>query len=135
MLIDSIPPISKVDEINFDRPEIYFGEKTNNYILVNTQEDEFDYPDGDANKYCKYEGTAGIPLNAMNRLMFSIRERSVKMLVSSNINSKSRIVLNRNIEHRVRKIMPMLHYESDPYMVAVDGKLYCQENIPGQSLS
>ena len=46
------------------------------------------------------------------------------MLVSSNINSKSRIVLNRNIEHRVRKIMPMLHYESDPYMVAVDGKLY-----------
>ena len=54
MLIDSIPPISKVDEINFDRPEIYFGEKTNNYILVNTQEDEFDYPDGDANKYCKY---------------------------------------------------------------------------------
>lgn len=124
MLIDSIPPISKVDEINFDRPEIYFGEKTDNYILVNTQEDEFDYPDGDANKYCKYEGTAGIPLNAVNRLMFSIRERSVKMLVSSNINSKSRIVLNRNIEHRVRKIMPMLHYESDPYMVAVDGKLY-----------
>ncbi len=124
MQIDSIPPISRVEEIQFERPEIYFGEKTNNYILVNTQEDEFDYPDGDTNKYCKYEGTAGIKLNPLNRLMFSIRERSVKMFVSSNITGDSKIILNRDIKKRVRKIMPMLQYEKDPYMVAVDGKLY-----------
>ncbi|MCB6367888.1 UPF0182 family protein, partial [Intestinibacillus massiliensis] len=49
MLIDSIPPISDVQEIQIKRPEIYFGEKTDNYILVNTNEEEFDYPDGDNN--------------------------------------------------------------------------------------
>lgn len=124
MLIDSIPPISDVEEIQINRPEIYFGEKTDNYILVNTNEEEFDYPDGDNNKYATYEGDAGIKLNMLNKMMFSIRERSLKLLVSSNIDSDSRIVINRNIEDRVQKIMPYLEYDSDPYIVTADGKLY-----------
>lgn len=124
MMIDSIPPVSEVEEIQITRPEIYFGEKTNNYVLVNTDEEEFDYPDGDSNKYTTYEGEAGIPLNLLNKTMFSIRERSLKLLVSSNITSDSRIVINRNIEERVREIMPYLEYDSDPYIVAADGKLY-----------
>lgn len=125
MLISGIPPISQVDEINVTRPEIYFGELTNNYVLVNTDEAEFDYPDGDENKYTKYEGEAGIKLNLLNRVMFSIREQSLKLLVSSNIDSNSRIIINRNIEQRVRKIMPYLRYDEDPYIVASDdGKLY-----------
>lgn len=124
MLIDSIPPVSQVKEIETTRPEIYFGEKTNNYILTNTDEEEFDYPDGSANKYTTYEGDAGIKLNFINKAMFAIKERSLKLLVSSNINSESKIIINRNIEQRVRKIMPYLQYDSDPYVVAVDGKLY-----------
>ncbi len=124
MLISGIPPISSVEEIQIQRPEIYFGESTNNYILVNTDEEEFDYPDGDSNKYTKYQGTAGIKLNPLNRLIFAIRERSLKLLVSTNINNDSRIVINRNIENRVKKIMPYLVYDQDPYIVVADGKLY-----------
>lgn len=124
MMIDSIPPVSEVEEIQLKRPEIYFGEKTDNYVLVNTNEEEFDYPDGDNNKYSTYEGAAGIKLNMLNKVMFSIREGSLKLLVSSNITSDSRIVINRNIEERVRKIMPYLEYDSDPYIVTADGKLY-----------
>ena len=93
-------------------------------MLVNTNEEEFDYPDGDNNKYSTYEGAAGIKLNMLNKVMFSIREGSLKLLVSSNITSDSRIVINRNIEERVRKIMPYLEYDSDPYIVTADGKLY-----------
>ena len=88
MLIDSIPPVSRVDEINIKRPEIYFGELTSNYALVNTSEDEFDYPDGNSNKYARYEGDAGIKLNPINRLMFAIREHSLKTLVSGNIRER-----------------------------------------------
>ncbi len=124
MLIDSIPPVSEVGEIQITRPEIYFGEKTNNYVLLNTNEEEFDYPEGNNNKYSTYEGTAGIKLNLLNKTMFSIRERSLKLLVSSNITSDSKIVINRNIEQRVREIMPYLDYDSDPYIVTADGKLY-----------
>ena len=124
MLIDSIPPVSDVEEIQITRPEIYFGELTNNYIITNTDEQEFDYPSGEDNIYSTYEGTAGIKLNMFNRLLFAIREQSLKMLVSTNIDSNSRIIINRNIEKRVQKIMPFLEYDADPYIVTADGKLY-----------
>ncbi len=124
VLIGGIPPQSSVDEIDIKRPEIYFGELTNNYILVNTSEEEFDYPDGNSNKYTKYDGDAGIKLGLINRFMFAVREQSVKLLVSSNIKSDSKIIINRNIEHRVKQIMPYLEYDSDPYMITDNGKLY-----------
>lgn len=124
MLIDSIPPVSSVEEIDITRPEIYYGEMTDNYVLVNTSEDEFDYPDGNSNKYAKYEGEAGIKLNPLNRVMFAIREHSLKTLVSGNIKSDSKILINRNISERVREIMPYLSYDDDPYMITENGKLY-----------
>ena len=124
VLIGNIPPESEVDEIQITRPEIYFGELSNEYIVVNTDEKEFDYPDGQSNKYTTYEGKAGIKLNLFNRLLFSIKEGSLKLLVSSNIDSDSKIIIYRNVMERVQKIMPKLAYEADPYMVTVDGKLY-----------
>ncbi|MCI7146438.1 MAG: UPF0182 family protein [Clostridiales bacterium] len=123
MLIDSIPPSSSVD-LQITDPEIYFGEMTNDYVLVNTSEDEFDYPDGNSNKYCQYEGDSGIKMNLMSRILFSVKEKSLKMLVSGNINSDSQILIYRNIMDRVQKIMPYLDYDEDPYMVTVDGHLY-----------
>ena len=124
VMIKNIPPESKVNEIQIERPEIYFGELSKDYILVNTSEDEFDYPSGDSNKYTQYQGKAGIEMNLLNRVMFAIRERSLKILVSSNIKSDSKIIINRNVMERVNKIMPYLSYESDPYSVVADGKLY-----------
>lgn len=124
MLIENIPPASEIPEIEITRPEIYFGELTDNYILVKTDEQEFDYPDGSSNAYCTYEGTAGIEMNLLNRFMFTVREQSLKILVSTNINSDSRIIINRDVLKRVNEIMPYLSYEDNPYLVTVDGNLY-----------
>lgn len=124
VLIGNIPPESTVEEIQITRPEIYFGELSNEYIIVNTDEMEFDYPDGATNKYTQYEGTAGIKMNFFNRLVFAVREGSMKLLVSSNIDSDSKIIINRNVMARVQKIMPQLSYENDPYLVTDNGKLY-----------
>lgn len=124
VLIKNIPPESSVSEIQVDRPEIYFGELSNDYILVNTSEDEFDYPEGSSNKYTQYEGSAGIKMNLFNRVLFAIREQSMKLLVSSNIKSDSKIIINRNVVNRIREIMPALSYENDPYTVVVGGKVY-----------
>jgi uncharacterized membrane protein (UPF0182 family) len=124
IMIENIPPVSTVDEIpEISRPEIYFGELQKEYIITGTDEEEFDYPDGDSNQYTMFEGDTGVSLNAFNRLFFSIQERSMKLLVSSNISSQSKIHVNRDIKQRVVKIMPYLEY-SDPYMVTVDGHLY-----------
>lgn len=124
MLTGSIPPESKAKEISITRPEVYYGEMTNDYALTGAKDDEFDYPDGDQNKYARYEGAGGIRLNPFHRLMFSIRERSLKLLVSSNIKSNSKILIYRNVRERVQKIMPYLTYEEAPYMVTANGKLY-----------
>ncbi|MDR0518649.1 MAG: UPF0182 family protein [Clostridiales Family XIII bacterium] len=123
MLIKSIPPESQVKEIDIERPEIYFGELQNEYIITNTDEKEYDYPEGDKNKYSTYKGGHGISLSPFNKLMFALREQSMKLLVSSNIDSNSKIIINRNIAERVRHIMPFVDY-ADPYIVTVNGKLY-----------
>ena len=47
-------------KLNCDRPEIYFGEKTFDYVVVNTKQQEFDFPKGDLNVYTNYEGDGGI---------------------------------------------------------------------------
>lgn len=124
VLIGNIPPESAVENIQITRPEVYFGELSNEYVVVNTDEDEFDYPSGESNAYTRYEGDAGIKMNLFNRMVFAAKEGSFKLLISSNINGDSKIIINRNVMDRVRAIMPYLSYEDDPYMVTVDGKLY-----------
>ena len=124
VIVKNIPPQTEFTELKVERPEIYFGELSSDYIIVGTNETEFDYPDGQENKYTAYEGEAGIKLNLLNRLMFAIREGSMKLLVSTNVNSNSKIIINRNIKDRVQLIMPYLTYEDDPYAVLIDGKVY-----------
>jgi len=124
MLIDSIPPVSQVPEIEFANPEIYFGEDTHNYVIVGTNEQEFDYPSGDSNVYTTYEGNAGIKMNLLNRILFSLRMSDLQLLVSTNITNDSKIIINREINNRVRTIAPFLAYDDDPYIVAADGGLY-----------
>ena len=132
MLIRNIPPESDVPEINirtpYGRPEIYFGRMTNDFILVNTTEPEFDYPIGGAddgrNAEVFYEGDAGIKLNFFNKLLFSIREGNLRILVSGALTDESKIIINRNVMQRVQTIMPQLSYDPEPYMVTANGRLF-----------
>lgn len=125
MLVRNIPPTTTTD-IKINRPEIYFGEKTNNYIIVNTDEKEFDYPSGSDNVETLYEGKSGIKLSFVNKLLFSLREGSYRLFISNNIDSNSRILINRNIIDRVFEIAPFMYFDPDAYIVVnqEDGKLY-----------
>ena len=133
MLLRNIPPVSDVSEIDMarpnGRPEIYFGRMTNDFILVNTSTPAFDYPIGGADdgrnaEVEHYTGDAGIKMNFINRLLFSIRERELRILVSGALTDESKIVINRNIVKRVQTIMPYLTYDPEPYMVTADGRLF-----------
>ena len=131
MLIRNIPPVSDVEEIQIDNASIYFGRMTNDFILVNTTEPEFHFPvgasdsdTGGGNAETFYEGDAGIKMNFINKLMFSIRERNLRILVSGALTQDSKIVINRNIMKRVQTIMPRLIYDNEPYMVIADGRLF-----------
>ena len=124
MIVRNVPPVSDYEELKVTVPQVYFGELTNDYVIVNTDEQEFDFPMGEQLQTTKYQGTAGIKLNFLNKLLYSIRQSSFKMLVSGGVNSDSRIIINRNIVDRVNKIAPFLSYDDDPYAVLVNGKIY-----------
>ncbi|MDP4147301.1 MAG: UPF0182 family protein [Bacillota bacterium] len=122
-VIKDIPPENSTN-IPLSDPRIYFGEKTNDYVIVDTDAGEFDYPQGGQNKYNKYNGTAGISASLGNRILFAINQQDPKILLSGAINSQSKILINRNIVDRVQKIAPFLTYDKDPYIVTSNGKLY-----------
>ncbi|HYE83200.1 MAG TPA: UPF0182 family protein [Clostridia bacterium] len=123
LFIRDMPVISDID-ITVDTPQIYFGELTKDSVIVNTREKEFDYPSSNANIETEYNGTGGIKLNILNKVLFAVREGKINFLLSQDINSRSRILINREITKRVRNIAPFLAYDDDPYIVVNNGKLY-----------
>jgi len=122
-IINNIPLENKTD-IRLDNPRIYFGEKTNDYSIVNTKIGELDYPKGGENQMNNYEGKAGIKMDLANKILFAINKNSTKFLLSNDITSNSKILIDRNIVQRVNKIAPFLNYDNDPYIVINEGKLY-----------
>lgn len=122
-VIKDIPPVNGTN-VKLDNSRIYFGEKTDNYAIVNTKISEFDYPKGEANQTNKYDGAAGIKMNFINKLLFSANQKDLNFLLSRDITSESKILINRNIVDRAKKIAPFLNYDSDPYIVISEGKLY-----------
>jgi uncharacterized membrane protein (UPF0182 family) len=124
LLVQNIPPESDDPRLEITRPEIYFGERTTNYVIVNTTEDEFDYPSGDENVYSRYEETAGVRMGGLlRRAAFALRFNSTPILLSSAISSDSRILYHRALPERVEKLAPMLWFDADPYPVIVDGRI------------
>ena len=125
LLVRDIPPQTDEPSLEIQRPEIYFGESEANYVIVGTMEDELDYPQGDTNKYTRYEGTAGVQLkNVWRRSMFSARYGDLPILISRSINGDSRILMHRPVRERILTVAPFLWLDEDPYMVIVDGRLF-----------
>jgi len=124
LIVKDIPPTTATD-LKIDRPEIYYGEETDNYVIVNTQEKEFDYPKGDKNIYTTYQGKGGVQISSfLRRVAFAIMFSDTRILLTDYINADSRIMFDRSIATRVRKIAPFLSYDRDPYLVISNGKLF-----------
>ncbi len=125
LLIKDIPPVSSVD-LTITRPEIYYGEITEGYVVVKTKAKEFDYPKGDENVYSTYVGSGGLPVSSLwARILFSIKYSNPQILLTTNFTRDSRIMIYRNIQKRVNKVAPFLSYDNDPYiLVSKEGKLF-----------
>lgn len=119
-----IPANSVYNNLKLKEPRIYYGEESDDYIVVNCKSKEFDYPEGENNVENKYTGSGGIKLNLYNRIAFSIDNMSSRLLFSSDITSESKILMRRQISERVRTIAPFLTYDKDPYIVNSGGRLY-----------
>ncbi len=118
---------SAPQEIKVTRPEIYFGLKTDTDVYVKTNQQEFNYPQGESSTSNVYEGTGGIPLGGFFRrtlLAWTLGDLS-KLPFSDAITPESRVLMRRNIVQRINALAPYLVYDDDPYIVVTDdGRLF-----------
>ena len=124
-LLRDLPPTGI---LNVGRPEIYYGENTKDYVIVNTNTDEFDYPgpEGTSEVYKDYEGTGGVKVGSfLRRAAFAWQFLDYNILISGQIKSDSKIQYRRQIQDRVSEIAPFLRLDSDPYLVVgTEGRLW-----------
>ena len=124
LLVRDIPPVSAAG-LEIDRPEIYYGELTRSYVVINTGTREFDYPKGAENVFSTYAGKGGVPIGGLfGRAAFALRFTDLNMLLSNYVTDESRVMFRRQIAARVRAVAPFLQYDTDPYMVISEGRLY-----------
>ncbi|MDX1667127.1 MAG: UPF0182 family protein [Saprospiraceae bacterium] len=125
LLVKNIPPESQYKELEVEQPQIYYGELTDQYVITNSGEEEFDYPRGDENEYISYPGKGGVQLsNFWRKFIYSYKMGDVKLLLSSYLTPESRLMYRRQIVERVKTLAPFLIFDRDPYIVNADGKLY-----------
>ncbi len=123
-----IPPVAdggpKIDE-----PRIYFGEESDDYVVVKASTPEFDYPKGKDNAYAAYDGSGGIPIGGtLSQALFAYYFNDANLLLSSYITADSRIMIRRNIRERVRAIAPFLRLDHDAYLVISNGRMFWMQD-------
>lgn len=111
--------LAQTEDIKIEQPRIYFGIETNDTIITNAKgKKEFDYQiSGEKNNEFSYTGEAGIDLNFFDRLVLGISKGDFKLAFNTNYTEDSKILTNRNVLERAKKVMPYLLYDENPYLV------------------
>jgi uncharacterized protein len=122
LLVQDVPPRG---EIPITRPEIYYGSRAQGYVVVRTNEPEFDYPRGDDNAETRHAGHTGVNVGSLlSRAAFALRFRDGNLLLSGAIRPESELLFRRSVRERVERIAPFLLQDGDPYIVVSEGQLY-----------
>ena len=124
LFVKDLPPVSTTS-IRITRPQIYFGELSNTFVLAPTRQREFDYPSGeggsDAAVYSAYEGRTGVRVGSFaRRALFALRFGSLNILLSRDLTDSTRILYHRDVRERAERALPFLLFDSDPYLVVSD---------------
>jgi uncharacterized protein len=120
LFIKDLPPVSEIS-LKLARPQIYYGELTDQYVFVGTRQQEFDYPAGDTNIYGTYKGKGGVPIGSfLRRVLYAFQFGSLKILLSNDIQSQARVLYRRNVLDRATTAMPFLTFDNDPYLMITD---------------
>ena len=121
LLIENAPPEIKSPGFQLTRPEIYFGERTQDPVFVHTAREEFDYPSGDQNKYTTYQGTGGFPVGSLLlKAAAAISQGEASIIFTGYLTGQSRMMIYRNVQARLQHVAGFLLWDQDPYLVITD---------------
>ena len=128
--VKGVPATTTVSELEVEQPRIYFGESADSveYVVVNSLQDEVDYPlstEGQTVAYTNYSGKGGVGIGSfLRRLGFALRYSELNLLISNQLSDDSKLIMERNIVSRVKKAAPFLYTDNDPYLALIDGNLF-----------
>ncbi len=124
LLASDIPPVGTAIPLTEAGSRIYFGERTDHYVVVRTNVPEFDYPTGDTGKETRFEPDRGIRLaSAWRRLALAWELGDTNLLISGQLGADSRVLMHRALNDRIKKVAPFLQLDPDPYAVVMDGRI------------
>lgn len=115
------------------RPEVYYGEKNNDYVFVGAVErDEATLSITQSNEVnepkTRYSGRGGVEIGqGMERWAWATRLlRPIRIGLSRYLDADSRVLLHRHVKNRAEILAPFLKFDRDPYIVIGDesGKLW-----------
>ncbi len=127
-IVGDVPPkvsssAGQSEDLKITEPRIYFGEEESQYVVVNTKMKEFDYPQGAKNATTTYKAQSGIKVGSFfRRAAWSLRFKSLQMMLSSYITPDSQVLMNRNVKARINELAPWLTVDDDIYTAIVDGR-------------
>ncbi len=120
--LKDVPPTGIMD---IERPEIYYGEKTFDYVIVNARIAEIDYPRGEDNARSFYQSRTGVGVGTyLRKLLYAWYLKDVNILLSDELTPESQILYRRQVRERVATVAPFLVIDQDPYIVVADGQLF-----------
>ena len=128
--VKGVPASTSVAELTVEQPRIYFGEsaESSEYVVVNSLQDEVDYPlstEGQSVAYTNYSGDGGVSIGSFfKRLGFALRYSELNLLISNQLSDTSKLIMERNVISRVKKAAPFLYTDNDPYLALIDGDLF-----------
>jgi len=128
-LLSEIPPVG---ELTQERPEVYYGENTKDFVIVKTRTDEFNYPGPEGEQiYKDYEGAGGVRLGSFfRRAAFAWQFLDLNVLISGQITSDSRIQYRREISDRIHTVVPFLELDHDPYpVIGSEGNMWWIQDL------
>jgi hypothetical protein len=128
LIIKDLPVTSAADAPLVSQPRIYFGERPSDWVLVDAQSDEFDYPSsaGNGNDVTdQYGGSAGLSIGSLPaRLLWAAKLGDLNLLISDQVATQTRLLLHRSLADRLSTLAPFLTLDPDPYLVVgPDGRL------------
>ncbi len=105
-------------------PQVYFGEQTPNFSIVDSKQPELDYDTTGAPVTSHYSGKGGVAIGGfLRRAAFWLRFNDFNVLISGDITGSSKIMYIRNVSARIHKVAPFLKLDSDPYATVINGHI------------
>lgn len=118
-IMSGLDHISDYANLQVQRPEIYYGELTDRYAVVDANSPEDMEINKDGNEETRYEGKGGIKLSLVNRLLYAAKLGDLKMLTSTYAKDAT-LLINRQVVERVQMGVPFLEVDPDPYILLTE---------------